>query len=381
MPLFSFQKSSRCNTNTKIITHIQKQNYTMKRSIFSLSVLYFSGILLSFSQPTKKPFVCNYYGNPVSIENLCVNFQSYISNGRAEKVIGEFAKKMGLFQNKFKVMECPNTENCFATFLNNSPYIIYDRNFLNRVSKVTETDWAAISILAHEIGHHANYHTTDGTGSRPEKELEADYFSGYWLNQMGATLEESQEAMQHFQSEVATTTHPPRYKRLLAIEKGWREYEANKTLIQNSKPNVQSSRDKNIQSSDNEIIVYEKKVKKTGCIEGDCVDGEGFFVHDTQGSYKGEWREGRRHGFGIQYYPSGKKMFEGQYVNGKRNGRGKYYFEGGESYSGDFFNDNLGEGGDYFIIDDDETNNKEVIYYFSDGRSKRITYKEILGEN
>jgi hypothetical protein len=81
----------------------------MKRSIFSLSVLYFSVIFLSIGQPTKKPFVCNYYGNPVSIENLCVNFQSYISNGRAEKVIGEFSKKMGLLQNKFKVMECPNT--------------------------------------------------------------------------------------------------------------------------------------------------------------------------------------------------------------------------------------------------------------------------------
>jgi Zn-dependent protease with chaperone function len=77
--------------------------------------------------------------------------------------------------------------------------------------------------LAHEVGHLVYYHPTSQKGSQHQKELEADEFSGATLYKMGATLDEAQLAMQYFQEEVWTTTHPPRSQRMKAIAKGWLE--------------------------------------------------------------------------------------------------------------------------------------------------------------
>ena len=44
---------------------------------------------------------------------------------------------------------------------------------------------------------------------------------------MGASIEQSEEAMKHFQGEFVTTTHPPRSQRLAAIENGWRAADKN----------------------------------------------------------------------------------------------------------------------------------------------------------
>lgn len=333
-------------------------------------------------------FACNYFGRNISAQEICPQMQGFVSDSHAEQVIGQFAKKMGQFQSKFKVMQCPNTDNCFATVIEGQPFIIYDNAFLNRVEETTRTDWAAVSILAHEIGHHANFHTIDGTGSRPDKELEADYFSGFWLHEMGANLAQSQEAMKHFQGEYTTSTHPPRSLRLNAIEKGWKEAELLHPRIstipqKQSVPSVQTERKIITQ---NEVQVNQRKpqiiendieiekitrVNKTGCVSGDCSNGQGFYVHQSQGSYKGGWRNGKRDGFGIHYYPNGKKMYEGEYVMGKRHGNGIFYFPTGERFEGQFLNDKTSKNGDY-IIEDDEAEEVELTYIYSDGKQEII---------
>jgi hypothetical protein len=356
------------------------------------------------NQKKKITFACNYFGKNILPQDICPQMQGFVSDSHAERVIGQFAQKMGQINSKFKVMQCGNTDNCFATVIEGQPYIIYDRDFLNRVEETTQTDWAAVSILAHEIGHHANFHTIDGTGSRPEKEMEADYFSGFWLHEMGANLEQSEEAIKHFQGEFVTTTHPPRSQRLMAIENGWRA--ADKLHPSNGKyspqqrtqvnqpiglpastvptntrvatttqqsPRIEKRRE--VQENDivlENITVNSTSIKRTGCVSGDCSNGNGIFIHETQGSYKGSWINGRRHGYGIQYYPNGQKMFIGDYNQGKRQGKGIFFFRNGERFEGKFYNDKITEDGSFIMKGDEESNEVELLYIHSDGLKEII---------
>src|SRR5215213_830875 len=102
-------------------------------------------------------------------------------------------------------------------------------NFISQLTKATGTKWAAISVLAHEIGHHLDGHTLTASGSQPQLELEADEFSGFVLRKMGASLAESQAAMKTLASERASRTHPGQYDRLSSIAKGWKQADAQLT--------------------------------------------------------------------------------------------------------------------------------------------------------
>ena len=378
-----------------------------------LLVVVFTVLLInqSLSQQNNRKinFACNYFGRNISPQEICPQMQGFVSDSHAEQVIVQFAKKMGQVSSKFKVMQCSNTDNCFATVIEGQPFIIYDKAFLSRVEETTHTDWGAISILAHEIGHHANFHTIDGTGSRPEKELEADYFSGFWLHEMGANLSQSQEAMKHFQGEFVTSTHPPQSQRLVAIQKGWNEAEnmhprisaiPQKTQTRPIQPEVNKIPETN-RAEESRVIVKDdtrypqkqsqvmerdielgsttttKSVTRTGCVTGDCANGSGIYIHPTQGSYKGQWRNGKRDGFGTHYYANGQKMYVGEYVIGKRCGSGIYYFPNGERYEGRFIDDKPTNNGTYIMNEEEERDELNVTYIFSDGRKEII---KILNE-
>ncbi|MCD9027256.1 TPM domain-containing protein [Luteimonas sp. BDR2-5] len=133
----------------------------------------------------------------------------------------------GLPQN-FIVTEGP-VANAAAVILadeNRIPQrvIAFNRNFLGEVRTATGGNpWAPISIMAHEIGHHLSGHTITGTGSQPPIELEADKFSGFVLQRMGASLEDAKSAMQSLGTDHVTDTHPARADRLAAIRDGWTE--------------------------------------------------------------------------------------------------------------------------------------------------------------
>lgn len=56
-------------------------------------------------------------------------------------------------------------------------------------------------------------------------------------------------------------------------------------------------------------------------------------VHEDSSIYEGEWKDGRKHGYGIYYYGEGDK-YEGWWQNGCHHGRGKYTWENGDVYDG-----------------------------------------------
>ena len=143
--------------------------------------------------------------------------------------------------NNFTLLSCPGVGNCFALYKDGVSYIVYDPQFFKRVLtfRFTEkslpgstkklpgsNDWVALTILAHELGHHLCQHTTNPALSSKytpiQLELQADEFAGSIMHRLGATLAQAQQAMRtDIVSEAATDTHPARKDRLAAIAKGY----------------------------------------------------------------------------------------------------------------------------------------------------------------
>ena len=125
------------------------------------------------------------------------------------------------WKENFELREQNGIDNAYATIIRNQRYIIYDNRFLESLDRYAGTKWASISVLAHEMGHHYRNHVVSGAGSTPPKELEADYFSGYVMAKMGATVTEARAAMEQIASPRASASHPAKADRLVAIANGW----------------------------------------------------------------------------------------------------------------------------------------------------------------
>jgi hypothetical protein len=142
------------------------------------------------------------------------------SSEAAREIIYSIVNSVGLKPN-FEIRQA-NISNAAAVSYKGKRFILYDAKFIQRIQKASNTDWAAVSILAHEIGHHLNGHTIMGKGSKdPALELEADEFSGFIMRQMGASLEDAVKAMKLISNEKGSSSHPARKARLAAIEKGY----------------------------------------------------------------------------------------------------------------------------------------------------------------
>jgi len=143
----------------------------------------------------------------------------FASDDEAKRTLRRIMKYTGLPSNF--TIKAANVPNAAAVVRGNERFILYNQYFMEQVKKSTYTDWSAVSILAHEIGHHLSGHTLDHVGSRPDKELEADKFSGFVLYKMGATLNEARAAMEKIGSDKGSYTHPAKSARLAAITNGW----------------------------------------------------------------------------------------------------------------------------------------------------------------
>ncbi len=100
--------------------------------------------------------------------------------------------------------------------------IAFNPDFMTAVAQQAGgNQWGAMSIMAHEIAHHLSGHTITPGGSRPEIELEADKFSGYVLQKMGAPLAAATQMILALGSDHASPTHPAKQQRASAIRDGW----------------------------------------------------------------------------------------------------------------------------------------------------------------
>ncbi|MFT5252884.1 MAG: hypothetical protein ACI87N_001906 [Flavobacteriales bacterium] len=158
------------------------------------------------------------------IDDACTQL-GFSGDDDAEIAVDAILDKIGLFRN-FIIQECPEINNAVAKNIDvgnghKERYILYDASFFKKIDDKAENGWAATSVLAHEIGHHLNGHSLNNEGSNHKFELEADEFSGFVLAKMGASLKDTQSAINTLKYEKATRTHPAKVDRLLRIEKGW----------------------------------------------------------------------------------------------------------------------------------------------------------------
>ena len=142
-----------------------------------------------------------------------------LSISDARQMLTKIMDVLGL-QASFELREA-KVNNVEASIAHRKRYILYNPSFINWINNATKDKWAAIALLAHEVGHHLNGHTIKKSGSKPALELEADEFAGFVLYKLGASLEQSQEVMKYIANAEATRTHPARSSRMIAIEKGW----------------------------------------------------------------------------------------------------------------------------------------------------------------
>ena len=150
------------------------------------------------------------------------------SLGAAERAAERIMDASGLRAADFEIVVEPGSDNAAAGIaspcgrLSGCRVIVYDPEFLLDIERRAD-EWGPISIMAHEVAHHLLGHTVFAEGSRPPNELDADFFSGFILQKLGASLESAQAAMRLIASPNGSSSHPPRRERLEYIAMGWRK--------------------------------------------------------------------------------------------------------------------------------------------------------------
>lgn len=205
----------------------------MKRRVsFSILCFVLTAIVVwwpvdATTRQRKARVICNY----APAGNVAPRAMRFGSVFEAEAAVDRILKVAGLTRN-FVIESSYDVDNAESGLDgNNRRYIYYNPEFMDHITNKARTDWAALGIMAHEIGHHLLGHRTDDEGRTPQeeqemrhrKELEADKYSGFILRYMGASAAEAQSAVEAYGSEIGSPTHPRRNARLEAIRAGWDE--------------------------------------------------------------------------------------------------------------------------------------------------------------
>lgn len=146
--------------------------------------------------------------------------RTFSSDAEAEGVVKQVLASMGL-PLRFDVRAAAVGNAAAIVEGNGKRSILYNTIFMDEIQARTGRYWSLISIMAHEIGHHLAFHLDENIEDH-EAELEADYFSGYILAKMGATMDDALSAMRELAGEEATKTHPGKKERLQAIAAGFK---------------------------------------------------------------------------------------------------------------------------------------------------------------
>lgn len=164
---------------------------------------------------------------------ICPPSANYMSSKDVENLITQMLEKVGL-KNRYIIMSCTQVENCQATVQDGKPYILYNPQFLNRVKSLNfstsdlptsvDKDWETLTILAHELGHHINYHLTNPLPDATQRDMEkeADETAGFLIYLLHGSLGQAQKA--YYNANVSVTgsyLYPPRSERLAAVAKGY----------------------------------------------------------------------------------------------------------------------------------------------------------------
>ena len=222
----------------------------------------------------------NFYGNSAESGDICIRAGNFSSDMDVERLVNQILDKYGI-QNRFSIVPCDRTSNAQAILDERGrPYILYNPNFLMRVKKLnfttatlpgtTAQDWESLMVLAHEIGHHLNYHllSPHPDATIRSMELEADETAGHILYLLGASLTDAQRVL--YSSLVpmeGSMTHPPRAQRLEAVERGYRGAEkkfSNNPVAVNEPPGPSNRGSQPLVADDEDLVRFNMVFVKGG---------------------------------------------------------------------------------------------------------------------
>lgn len=146
------------------------------------------------------------------------HFFRFKSGDEVDKIVADI---MGLYSlpTDFEVYRGP-VDSAAARIEYGRRVIYYSQDWFLR--HIGEDRWQAITVMAHEIGHHLSGHTLTKHNDRQKQELEADKFAGSVVAHLGGSLADAQRAYMNLPKNF-TTTHPSRRARLEAVAVGWND--------------------------------------------------------------------------------------------------------------------------------------------------------------
>lgn len=193
----------------------------MQVTAFATAILLLMYATASYSQDRPIPF-CGY-----SIEDGWLGFaaREYVARRATRKDVSGIPQVIESIEDSFDiavdfdVLILVDEDNAYATVANGRKVVAADVHFLEHLNSIVGTDWAAIQVLAHEVGHHiAGFHA-----DRHRSELHADYWSGQALQRLGSSEESATAAILRIGTAGDTSSHPNKYDRAEYIKRGWRD--------------------------------------------------------------------------------------------------------------------------------------------------------------
>ena len=188
-----------------------------------MGVLLAALLLVSWAhaQVTQIPvcrFSLNYGWNNVEPPKYIVRqADPYNDSSGLTEVVRQINRALAI-SPEFDVFILEGDDNAFATIANGRRILAIDLGFVDRLNRKVGTDWAAISIIAHEVGHHIEGFSP---GSSLQRELNADYWSGQVLQRLGSSRRAATRAILTVGTDSDTATHPNRWDRAEKIWQGW----------------------------------------------------------------------------------------------------------------------------------------------------------------
>src|SRR5690349_20337275 len=117
-----------------------------------LTGLFLNSVVSAQSATAKWPFACYYSESKVG-DSICSDLKSYSlldENTEASEILLKVLSVVGLRPN-FVLQQCTGIKNCVATIgPDGFRYIIYDKQFIEDLNSKSHTNWANLSIFAHE---------------------------------------------------------------------------------------------------------------------------------------------------------------------------------------------------------------------------------------
>ena len=181
----------------------------------------------------------------------------------AQKTIDDICRKIGV-SSKNIILEAANVPNAEALIIDGKRYIHYNPLYINKIQKESKTYWSMIFVLAHEIGHHVNFHTLDSADmeKRQLEELDADKTAGCALAHLGAPREEL-EKITNALNETGDKSHPPRSARLLFVMRGWKECASKPPVSEPPPPIIQPNSNQECAKNNTGDVYFKNMTKRT----------------------------------------------------------------------------------------------------------------------